>query len=775
MDNVKNWQFCDGSHFQDNIQQLGVPNDWYLRYTDHQPIPVADPPIEGLRPESVCASIWDVGGEWGKFGDSPPNPHNYNTVLKIHKGFAPFSFELAQRLDNLVIGKTYMAKGWMFPDFYDANGTYPSDQDYAAACGILVEGQEIDWQWANGKYGTWMEIESQFVATSTTMEIGLAGFCKWGYPGNTWWLHGMRVEEDGGTPTPPTADGDPREQYERTYVLLHQNEGSEMWHAVVDASFALGQRLTIGPSADDAGIGRLNYRRAIVVNPSAWESEGDIAEFFEQYYPGVKYVPVYAADAGTLYDELRRIFQAPETTTVTAYSQNDPRWKDTIFSGDATFGQYGCFVTSISSWMNEEPPVVAAKLREAGCFNGAMLSYPANISIAYPSVTWAGFAHWREGNVDVAMLRQEIEREDAAICEVRWDPSKPPVPNNQHFVVVEALNGNDATIMDPWDGKHKQLSASRYAIGHPGLSALTGIRKFRSGITPPPPPINNTGKLLSPHLQTAEQPDLDWIARNKPNVVKFLNSAGDGNLARAIKAVSPNTKVVYRHWFTDTDIARMVEDPNLMDWGFDNIPQDIYDAVADGSIDFVETHCNEANQWYPTAKWAAADMKFVEVLARRMPRAKPITMCISVGHPWNEAEYEQLVPLARATAARGGAGGYHAYFGVVDGQRLENWRDWHELRFVRIANVFAAHGVYLPWILGEGGACGMDTQGHFDSRAGWRSSYNGNFEAYKTHLDEFEEQLRRCAASVIGCTIFTVDKNADWPDFHIGPEQLELL
>jgi len=44
-------------------------------------------------------------------------------------------------------------------------------------------------------------------------------------------------------------------------------------------------RFTIGGSADDAGIGDLDFRRVIAVNPAAWGD--DLLAFFETHYPGV--------------------------------------------------------------------------------------------------------------------------------------------------------------------------------------------------------------------------------------------------------------------------------------------------------------------------------------------------------------------------------------------------------------------------------------------------------------------------------------------------------
>ena len=88
-------------------------------------------------------------------------------------------------------------------------------------------------------------------------------------------------------PQPEPPRGDPRTPYARTYVLLPPDAGVEWAMAVVNGGWD-NHRFTIGGSADDAGIGDLDFRRVLAVNPSAWN--GDLQDFFEQHYPGVRYV-----------------------------------------------------------------------------------------------------------------------------------------------------------------------------------------------------------------------------------------------------------------------------------------------------------------------------------------------------------------------------------------------------------------------------------------------------------------------------------------------------
>jgi hypothetical protein len=102
----------------------------------------------------------------------------------------------------------------------------------------------------------------------------------------------------------PQPRGLPREQYARTYVLLPPQAGVAWALAVVDAAWDQ-RRYTIGGSADDAGIGDLDVRRVIAVNPRQWP--GDLQAFFAQHYPGVEYVPLEAATPAELTQILQHL------------------------------------------------------------------------------------------------------------------------------------------------------------------------------------------------------------------------------------------------------------------------------------------------------------------------------------------------------------------------------------------------------------------------------------------------------------------------------------
>jgi len=96
----------------------------------------------------------------------------------------------------------------------------------------------------------------------------------------------------------------PREQYERTYLLLPPGAGDAWFQALSASGIWARHRWTVGGSADDAGIGPAK-RRVIAVNPHMWPS--DLGVFFETYYAGLEYLPLVVATPAELTKILRRL------------------------------------------------------------------------------------------------------------------------------------------------------------------------------------------------------------------------------------------------------------------------------------------------------------------------------------------------------------------------------------------------------------------------------------------------------------------------------------
>lgn len=96
--------------------------------------------------------------------------------------------------------------------------------------------------------------------------------------------------------------GKPRVQYNRTLILLPPTAADASWMTAA-ANGSISKRYTVSYSADDAGIGDLNVRQVIAVNPSHWS--GDLQAFYEQYYPDVVYTPLTAATPAELETKLK--------------------------------------------------------------------------------------------------------------------------------------------------------------------------------------------------------------------------------------------------------------------------------------------------------------------------------------------------------------------------------------------------------------------------------------------------------------------------------------
>ncbi|HEX6387356.1 MAG TPA: hypothetical protein VF177_22030 [Anaerolineae bacterium] len=85
--------------------------------------------------------------------------------------------------------------------------------------------------------------------------------------------------------------GSSRLNYQRVYVLLPPTADKNWLLAAARGSF--DGRFTIGFSADDAGLGDMEYRHVLAVNPHHWP-EVLTASWFEQHYPGANFTAVVA-------------------------------------------------------------------------------------------------------------------------------------------------------------------------------------------------------------------------------------------------------------------------------------------------------------------------------------------------------------------------------------------------------------------------------------------------------------------------------------------------
>lgn len=233
--------------------------------------------------------------------------------------------------------------------------------------------------------------------------------------------------------------GKPREQYERTYVLLPPDAGAAWALAVIDARWD-SDRWTLGGSADDAGIGDLDVRKVLAVNPSHWSGETSLEEFFATYYPGIEFMPVQAASPA----ELERILTSYGSADPVHLSMLDARWADYQYKGGLcdTIGHKGCWLTDTAMALRylkidiaATPDNVDRTLMASGqqVYEGCEMTWDAMKLLGLEVV---------KNTTDEAKVQAHLAAGNVAFAEVLPGPEK-------HFVMLTAYENGGYWSHDP--------------------------------------------------------------------------------------------------------------------------------------------------------------------------------------------------------------------------------------------------------------------------------------------------------------------------------------
>jgi hypothetical protein len=323
MNLLKNPNFDEGHHHQDNIPEIVVPDDWYLYWIDKETFKGASG--VAYRPESV---VWNIK-------DAPIHEKSIfflsgNYCWKIFKANAPVYYAATQAVSGLTPGAKYRFNAKVYPDIVTGHAggkkIRPGDMWAAEArAGWSTpdtpwphgEDGDVIWhEWFNmqnkdfvfGEYNdVWVEFEAP---ASGEVRVWVECKAKWGFE-NNWFMDSFSLEQvgegsGGVTPVEPPERGAPREQYARTYILLPASISLEM--AQVAFKVAFEHRATIGFSSDDAGIGDLDSRRVICISPEKIGTGLDQA-WYDTYYPGVVFIPITSfASAAELEQKLKALF-----------------------------------------------------------------------------------------------------------------------------------------------------------------------------------------------------------------------------------------------------------------------------------------------------------------------------------------------------------------------------------------------------------------------------------------------------------------------------------
>jgi len=268
--------------------------------------------------------------------------------------------------------------------------------------------------------------------------------------------------------------GFPRIQYERTYVLLPQNAGPEWAQAVIEAMWD-DRCPTIGSSADDAGIGNLDVRRVIAVNPGEWP--GDLREFYKTHYPGIEYNPIQARSPADLAVQLR-----PELAGDITVWQRDPRWTlDDLGEapGGETIGEAGCLLCCLTMMLRQayRRDVDPAMLNRLLARDGRPFTCDDLLTNwATTAGLFSAFADSEKNNANHWPGELAVWLENGWLIALR-------VQKGTHFVYLEQVRDDTFFIIDPLDGRRKTCTKS----------SVCGVRAVQlAGPAPTPPPLAPT-------------------------------------------------------------------------------------------------------------------------------------------------------------------------------------------------------------------------------------------------------------------------------------------
>jgi hypothetical protein len=393
----------------------------------------------------------------------------------------------------------------------------------------------------------------------------------------------------GDTPPPPPPPpggvrGAPRVDYRRTVHVIPAGTTEETAVFIFRQAWQNG-RQTVGGSYDDAGIGDLSDRTAVLHGIQEAERQ-TFLNWYAEHYPGVSV-------------EFRDVPGSPDPALpAPLLSQRDPRWANVVLGQNTghgkTIGNWGCLLvayTSMANYMNlagDTPSQMNGRMVAAGAFSGQYM-LPAALRTAFPNgVTYHGF----KPRSDAAMkptIAAYLAEGIPVPARVDFNPSTPQW--EQHWVLLVGQTPNDWLMMDPWHGDVQSVSA-RYGIA--GDDILEAIF-YRQKDTPSPPPPPATGPARIGLHAGADSGDLSEaefaeFRAMRPGVIKVLSSHAGPSVAR-LAVENPTAVFIIRAFLHFGD--RTVTPSQFFDWTFGDTLRAVQ-AIGTGRTVLVELH-NEPN------------------------------------------------------------------------------------------------------------------------------------------------------------------------------------
>lgn len=353
----------------------------------------------------------------------------------------------------------------------------------------------------------------------------------------------------------PIYRGDPREEYVRTFMLLPPSADAGWAMEAINATWDR-HRYTIGGSADDAGIGNLDERNVIAINPDEWD--GDLLAFYEKYYPGVNVEAVYADNPAELFYHLQPALQGDPGNVW----QRNPAWSGINLGGPAgveTIGSHGCVLCCIADLLrdvaqyNALPPDLNRFLHDFGVYYDDDNVDWAQVDDVFDCVKW---------------VRKENRAYSAGELKALLDSGYKvivAVNSGKHFVYLTDVDTDRIYCRDPW---YEQEITIR------GISQVYGVRVYRPAELTDDPIIKNTirgvhdSPVLGPPASDSQEWWLDELTAMHISWLKTL-STDRAWLAHLIeRGITPIVRLYQAEQFPGRlDASLMTQVPGLISAG----------------------------------------------------------------------------------------------------------------------------------------------------------------------------------------------------------------
>jgi hypothetical protein len=336
--------------------------------------------------------------------------------------------------------------------------------------------------WGEGYHiynGYAKELEVEAVAEADVVTVFIRSKTLWGFKHNDAYIDDAKIKVTA-PEEPPEEEprGKPRVQYERTYVLLPPDADRAWARAVVEATWD-DEHYTVGSSADDAGIGDLDARRVIAVNPQKWEENSTMTllDFFETYYKGCGYVPIEAATPADLITELENLNPnpGPQGDSILLGMKDDPWGPMRYGDGCPTFASNGCWLTCCAMALRKlgiDPDATPLTVDEAVGPSGY-----TDCSMRWDAMPRIGL-EVIESTADLDKVRAHLAAGNVAFADVFLDESK-------HFVMLTRSEGDDFSMYDPL----KRVAGLLSSYYPNGIDDYRLVQKY----SPPAPEFTRRG------------------------------------------------------------------------------------------------------------------------------------------------------------------------------------------------------------------------------------------------------------------------------------------